>query len=184
MRPSYSDSSVRGARIRFASLRCRRALGACRRARTSIGLTCSIGRWRPFRTAATRRGVRHGHCGLVFVSHRCSILTEHTKTAALLSWPRMTGHTSSWLLVSPLTSLSGRAARLREVRYLSHTMRPPEKLDTQTVDKQRSGQSLFLTSLLLVRRGWFANHALYLTRPSRSGCKRMPSLVGSLSLGR
>jgi len=39
---------------------------------------------------------------------------------------------------------------------------PPEKLDAQAVDMQRSCQFLFLTSLLRVRRGWFANQALSL----------------------
>lgn len=45
------------------------------------------------------------------------------------------------------------------------TLPPPEKLDIQPVDIQRNGNFLFLTSLLRVRRGWFANHALQRTRP-------------------
>ena len=36
-------------------------------------------------------------------------------------------------------------------------MPPPEKLDAQTVDMQRSDQVSFLTSLLHFRSGWFAN---------------------------
>ena len=45
-------------------------------------------------------------------------------------------------------------------------MPPPEKLDMQTVDVQRWLPFQFLTSLLLVRRGWFANHA--------RGCVKTP----------
>ena len=37
---------------------------------------------------------------------------------------------------------------------------PPEELDAQVPDKQRGVGSKFVTSLLLVRRDWFANHAL------------------------
>ena len=37
---------------------------------------------------------------------------------------------------------------------------PPEKLDVQVVDMQCGLLFQFLTSLLPVRRGWFANHAL------------------------
>ena len=40
------------------------------------------------------------------------------------------------------------------------TMRPPEELDTQVPDKQSSVGFQLFTSLLLVRRGWFANQAL------------------------
>jgi hypothetical protein len=39
-------------------------------------------------------------------------------------------------------------------------MWPPEKLAAQVVDVQRSMPFQFLPSLLRVRRGWFANHAL------------------------
>jgi hypothetical protein len=39
-------------------------------------------------------------------------------------------------------------------------MPSPEELDMQTVDMERLLPFQFLTSLLLVRRGWFANHAL------------------------
>jgi len=42
----------------------------------------------------------------------------------------------------------------------TNPMRPPEELDMQTVDMERWLPFQFLTSLLLVRRGWFANHAL------------------------
>jgi hypothetical protein len=42
----------------------------------------------------------------------------------------------------------------------------------------------FLTSLPLVRRGWFANHALQRTRPSRRGCNRCVPCAGSLNLAR
>ena len=38
-------------------------------------------------------------------------------------------------------------------------MRPPEELDMQTVAMERWLPFQFLTSLLLVRRGWFANQA-------------------------
>jgi hypothetical protein len=48
-------------------------------------------------------------------------------------------------------------------------MTPPEKLDAQVVDMQPSVLFQFLTSLLPVRRGWFANHSLHRTGPSRSG---------------
>ena len=37
---------------------------------------------------------------------------------------------------------------------------PPEELDMQAIDNPRWKPFQFLTSLLLVRRGWFANHAL------------------------
>lgn len=136
MRHSYSGSSVRGARIQCASLRCRRALGVCRHALTSIGLTCSTGRWPQFRTGATRRALRRGRCGLDFESHRCSISTEHTKMGALLSWPRTMHHTFSCFPVSPLTSSSGRAARLREVRFLTHMMRPNHALQRTAAERR------------------------------------------------
>ena len=59
---------------------------------------------------------------------------------------------------------------------------PPEELDTQVPDKQSAVEFQLFTSLLRVRRGWFANHALQRTRPSRSGCKRAPSWAGSLDV--
>ncbi len=49
-------------------------------------------------------------------------------------------------------------------------MPPPEKLEVQIVDMQHRTPFQFLTSLLLVRRGWFANHALQRTRRERRGC--------------
>ena len=61
--------------------------------------------------------------------------------------------------------------------------RPPEKLDAQVIGMQRSPPFQFLASLLRVRRGWFANHALQ-RRPSRSGSNRGVSWAGSQSLGR
>ena len=61
---------------------------------------------------------------------------------------------------------------------------PPEKLDMQTVDTQCRLLFQFLTSLLRFRSGWFANHALQRTRPSRCGCNRGVPWAGSLSLGR
>ena len=39
---------------------------------------------------------------------------------------------------------------------------PPEELDTQVPDKQCTVEFQLFTSLLRVRRGWFANHALAL----------------------
>jgi hypothetical protein len=48
--------------------------------------------------------------------------------------------------------------------------RPPEKLDMQTVDVQSTLPFQFLTSLLRVRRGWFANHVPQRTRRARYGC--------------
>jgi hypothetical protein len=45
-------------------------------------------------------------------------------------------------------------------------MRPPEKIGAQTVDGQPSISFMFLTSLLLVRRGWFANKGAEATRRS------------------
>ena len=39
-------------------------------------------------------------------------------------------------------------------------MTPPEELDMQAIDNQGCKPFQFLTSLPLVRRGWFANHAL------------------------
>ena len=44
--------------------------------------------------------------------------------------------------------------------YRLDDQRPPEKLDMQTVGNQHWLPFQFLTSLLPVRRGWFANHAL------------------------
>lgn len=45
----------------------------------------------------------------------------------------------------------------------------PEKLGSQVVDTQRDVSFEFLTSLLLVRRGWFANQVMHLTRRWPSG---------------
>ena len=67
---------------------------------------------------------------------------------------------------------------------MTQTMRPPEELDRQVSDKQRGGGSQLVTSLLRVRRGWFANHALYLTAADRRGCNRHALWPPSLSLGR
>jgi hypothetical protein len=64
------------------------------------------------------------------------------------------------------------------------TVPPPEKLDTQIVDLQRWLPFQLLTSLLRLGGGWFANHALQRTRPSRSGCNPCVPRAGSLSLGR
>lgn len=62
---------------------------------------------------------------------------------------------------------------------------PPEKLDMQNVDVQRRLPFQFLTSLLLGRRGWFANHALQLlTRLERRSCNRCLPCAGSLGLSR
>ena len=57
---------------------------------------------------------------------------------------------------------------------------PPEKLVAQTVDSQHTMPFQFLTSLLLVRRGWFANKALQRTWPSRLGCN--PCILAARSL--
>jgi len=59
-------------------------------------------------------------------------------------------------------------------------LRPPEELDTQVPDKQCSVGFQLFTSLLRRGGGWFANHALQRTRPSRPGCNRTPSWAGSL----
>ena len=57
---------------------------------------------------------------------------------------------------------------------------PPEELDTQVPDKQRGVENQLVTSLLLVRRGWFANHALQRTAPritARAFCERSGSYI-------
>ena len=64
------------------------------------------------------------------------------------------------------------------------TMWPPEKLDAQTIDMQRSGQFLFLTSLLHFRSGWFANHALRQPGHRATVAIHASPWAGSLSLGR
>ena len=51
------------------------------------------------------------------------------------------------------------AAGIEESRSYVMTW-PPEELDTQVSDKQHGVGSQLVTSLLLVRRGLFANHAL------------------------
>ena len=62
---------------------------------------------------------------------------------------------------------------------------PPEELDTQVPDKQSGVGFQLFTSLLLVRRGWFANQALQrLTAADRRGCHRPVSWPPSLSWGR
>ena len=60
-----------------------------------------------------------------------------------------------------------------------HEQRPPEELDTQVPDKQCTVEFQLFTSLLRVRRGWFAK-ALRRTRPSRRGCNRGVPWAGSL----
>ncbi len=67
---------------------------------------------------------------------------------------------------------------------MMRTKRPPEKLDAQVVDMQRRWPFQFLTSLLRRRGGWFADHELQRTRPSRPGCNHRVPWAGSLSWGR
>ena len=62
--------------------------------------------------------------------------------------------------------------------------RPPEKLDAQAVDLQHRLPFLFLTSLPLAGRGWFANHALLLTRHDAVVCNRGVPRAGLLGWGR
>lgn len=60
---------------------------------------------------------------------------------------------------------------------MSDTMTwPLEELDMQTFDMERWLPFQFLTSLLLVRRGWFANQAL--TAVGRRGCNRRARIQG------
>ncbi len=54
----------------------------------------------------------------------------------------------------------------------------------QTIDNQYKSPFQFLQSLLLVRRGWFANHALQRTRHGVGVGNRCVPCAGSLSLGR
>ena len=56
------------------------------------------------------------------------------------------------------------------------TLWPPEEPDMQTIDLERWLPFQFLTSLLLVRRGWFANRALHLTRRERRGWQSLRSV--------
>ena len=58
---------------------------------------------------------------------------------------------------------------------------PPEELDAQVADGQAGGEFQIFTSLLHRGGGWSANHALYLTRPSRPGCNPRVPPAGSLS---
>ena len=61
---------------------------------------------------------------------------------------------------------------LRQSLIVMRYIPPPEELDTQVPDKQHGGGSQLLTSLLLGRRGWFANLVLYLTAAGRRGCNQ------------
>ena len=63
-------------------------------------------------------------------------------------------------------------------------MMPPEKLETKDAAMLRVTPFQFLESLLPVRRGWFANHALQRTAAGRRGCNRRVSWPPSLRLGR
>jgi len=58
---------------------------------------------------------------------------------------------------------------------------PPEKLDTQAVDRQRGLPFQFLTSLLRFGSDWFANHALKQRMvASHRGCNRRATWPPSL----
>ena len=64
------------------------------------------------------------------------------------------------------------------------TLMPPEELDTPVLQKQCGVAFQLFTSLLLVRRGWFANPALHLTAGSRPGWQSYRIARRSLSFGR
>ena len=56
--------------------------------------------------------------------------------------------------------------------WREHAKSPTEELDMQSIDNPRWKPFQFLTSLLLVRRGWFANPALQ--RPRHGAGYRQP----------
>src|SRR5258706_10247614 len=70
-------------------------------------------------------------------------------------------------------NLLWRCAQIVAPRPPINPQRPRKKLGAQVIDMERRLHFKFLTSLLPVRRGWLANHALRI-RPSRPGCNRTP----------
>ena len=83
---------------------------------------------------------------------------------------------------------STRGASTRQARMFLPRKGPPaggssapEELDTQVPDKQGGVGFQLFTSLLLVRRGWFANHALQRTAAGRRGCNQRAPWPPSLS---
>lgn len=147
--------------------RCYGGVHCCGRARFSLLVATA---WR--RLGICSRWACHAAGAMAVTADCCpSERTKHSLEECALCFRQLLG-------------VPGSRFGIRRIRVPMHTVtRPPEKLDAQMTANEPLGFLKFLRSLLLVRRGWFANHALPRTTAGRRGCHRRVSWPLSLSLG-